>query len=525
MSIRFFKHTRLLHKWIGFISAAFVLVLSVSGVLLMHHEKLGLDKVLIDGKYLPKKYFMVSAPDQPVQSIVQSPADEKTVYVGTGRGLFRSRDAGGHWAELKDGLFNQNIRALAIPPGRPGTIYAGTAKGIFKSEDAGDHWTDWFEESSGLANPEINDLTVSSEFPGLLFAATPSGLFVSRDGGETWETSFAGNGDGSRDVRTARFSSAAPGVLYIGTGNGLYRSDDGGKSWEKKWSGVGEDVLQLVSLNTEPEFFYLGTGHGLYKSFTQGTAWTQDREIGGEPVRSIFVDPENSARIYAAAGGRLLYSKDGGDRWEGISIDPGKNVSSDAALPASLSITRILRSAPPSPALIAGTTAGLMISRDEGRHWNHIDLSSTSSAAADAPRRMDLLKLITEIHTGRYFGSYFYLAVDLATAGLVALVFSGVVIGAYRAQMARRKKALVEKELGVDMIIDIQETADDLSQESRQIHDMVEHINQHLAKCKSIYMRKEKKEIEEIGRHIHTLDKKMHHIIERIGEFEKISQN
>ncbi|MBI4384370.1 MAG: PepSY domain-containing protein [Nitrospinae bacterium] len=525
MSIRLFKHTRLLHKWLGFVSAAFVLVLSVSGVLLMHHEKLGLDKVLIDGKYLPNKYFLASAPDQPVQSIVHSPADEKVVYVGTQRGLFRSRDAGGHWTELKDGLLNQDIRALAVHPSRPDTIYAGTAQGIFKSEDAGDHWTDWFEESSGLAHPAINDLTVSPEQPDLLFAATAGGLFVSRDGGETWEVSFKGNDEESRDARTARFSSAIPGVLYIGTAGGVYRSDDGGKSWEKKWDAVAEDVFQLVSLNTEPEFFYLATGHGLYKSFNGGIAWTQDREFGGKPVHSIFVDPGNGARIYAAAGGRLRYSQDGGDHWTEISIDPGRNVSSDAALPASLPVARILRSTHPSPSLMAGTTAGLMISKDEGRHWNHVSLGPASPGTADAPRKMDLLKLATEIHTGRYFGSYFYLAVDLATAGLVALVFSGIVIGAYRAQMSRRKKALVEKELGVDMIIDIQETADDLSQESRQVHDMVEHINQHLEKCKSIYMRKERNEIEEIGRHVHALDKKMHHIMERIGEFEKISQN
>ncbi len=88
-----------------------------------------------------------------------------------------------------------------------------------------------------------------------------------------------------------------------------------------------------------------------------------------------------------------------------------------------------------------------------------------------------------------------------------------------------RKKNKLTEEMEVDLIINIQETAEDLNSESHEIHDMIEHIGNHLEKCKTIYMSQEKKEIEEIGRHITTLDKKMHHLIQRIGEFENFSQN
>ena len=77
----------------------------------------------------------------------------------------------------------------------------------------------------------------------------------------------------------------------------------------------------------------------------------------------------------------------------------------------------------------------------------------------------------------------------------------------------------------MDTILDIQETADGLSQESVEIHDMIEHINSHLAKCRSVYISKEKKEIDKIGRHITDLDKKVHHLMEKIEEFNKLSQN
>lgn len=529
MNIRLFKHARLLHKWIGFVCALFVLILSASGVLLMHHENLGLEKIMVSGEYLSKKYFQVEGANQVVQSIAVG-GDGKTIYAGTNRGLFRSRDAGSQWVELRDGLFNQNIRALATRPGAPNVVYAGTAKGIFKSEDGGDRWTDWFEESSGLTNSTINDLLIPPGQPDTLFAATQGGLFLSRDGGETWETSFKGDlYEESKDVRVARVSSADPEAIYIGTGKGVYRSGDTGKTWEKRWGDINPDIFQIVSLNTEPEFFYVGTREGLYKSFNQGITWTQDGQLNRKAVQSIFIDPHNSSQIYAAAGDRLLFSKDGGDRWDEILATPGKNVSSVADLPASLTFTQIIKLAAPSPLLLAGTQAGLIVSNDDGRHWTHQNLGGLAQNAAKEPRQMNLLKLVTEIHTGRLFGSYFYLLVDIASLGLILLIFSGIAIAIYRAQLARRKKAhletALEKELETDIIIDIRETADDLSHESLQIHGMVEHINQHLEKCKSIYMSKEKKEIEKIGKHIHTLDKKMHHLMNRIGEFEKISQN
>ena len=38
-------------------------------------------------------------------------------------------------------------------------------------------------------------------------------------------------------------------------------------------------------------------------------------------------------------------------------------------------------------------------------------------------------------------------------------------------------------------------------------------------------MDQEKKEIEEIGRHLNTLDKKMHRLMENLGELEKASED
>ena len=82
-----------------------------------------------------------------------------------------------------------------------------------------------------------------------------------------------------------------------------------------------------------------------------------------------------------------------------------------------------------------------------------------------------------------------------------------------------KKRKIQENES--DKVIQFQETADELASESKQIHDMIEHITEHIEKCSLIYMDQEKKEIGEVSRHLTTLDKKMHSMMERLKDLEK----
>jgi photosystem II stability/assembly factor-like uncharacterized protein len=519
LRFRFFKTSRDFHKWTGFVCAIFILILSVSGILLMHRDSLDLDQIEISAQYLPDKYFHLVRDKLKIQTVAVNPHNGKIIFVGTGNGLFRSQDGGETWQSLHDGLRDENIRALALSPSTPTMIYAGTSKGIFLSEDGGDHWTDWFEESSGLSNMDIQDLVIHPEKPELLFAATSGGLFVSVDEGDIWELVFEGSlAKGSRDVRFVRFSSNAR-SLYIGTADGIFKSGDGGKHWDKKWEGALPSPLSLVSLDTDPEFIYAGTLDGLYKSYNRGITWIHDT-TPDEAVRQLLVDPKNTTHIYMGTARHIFVSPDGGDTWTPLDFK-----EDDGATLVNLTLIPSARLS--SPTLIAGTSKGLFISKNGGRTWEETSLAATIQQKSGGHLKMDLVKLMTEIHTGRFFGDYVYLLVDIATIGLIALVFSGFGLAFYRKRIAKSKqiKKQITEEEAVDNLLDIQETADELSQESVEIHDMIEHINSHLAKCRSVYISKEKKEVDKIGRHITDLDKKMHHLIEKIEEFNKLSQN
>ncbi len=481
----------------------------------MHYESFGFNNVVVSGNFLPDKYFELAAHKRTIQTI--SARENGTLFVGTDYGLYRSSDEGKTWTHLEQGMFNQNIHALAIDPVDNDVMYAGTSGGIFKTEDGGNHWSDWFDASSGLTNGEVNDLVIHPRDTEKLFAATQGGLFHSEDAGDSWELLFAGEGIGKEiPVKLVRLSKVDPGEIYIASKNDMYRSDFEKNQWEPVWNDQFSEVLSMAAMKTDPEFFYIGTREGLFKSFNRGRNWVKDKNIATAP--SLIVNSTNIAHLTVTTGKQILASSDGGDSWKPIEFNPKQSSSSRPVI-----ITQIFQTASPSPVLLAGTVSGLFISRGGNQHWEESELSNSVKDASPPLKEMDLVKLITEIHTGRFFGNYFMLLVDLATVGLVLLVISGIWIGVNRNKIRRRKKNEADDE--EELLIHVQETADDLYNESTKIHDMIEHISNHLEKCKSIYMSKEKKEIEEIDRHITTLDKKMHHLMQRIGEFEKYSQN
>ncbi len=485
----------------------------------MHYDIFGLNHKEVSGAFLPDKYFKIEAGKREVRALAGTP-DGSSLFIGAHHGLFRSIDQGKSWSELKEGLFVQDIRSIAVSQMMPDIIYAGSSQGMFKSEDGGDHWGDWFDAASGLAHPVVSHISIHPQDPDIVYAVTNGGLYYTEDGGEYWELSFAGkNPDSPSSIYRTVFSSVDPATIYLLTAEGVYRKNDG-EDWENIWAERLPNPHFLISLSAEPEFFYAGTNEGLYKSFNGGRSWVRDRNQDMESVHFLDSAEKNISRLIASSTHQIVQTKNGGDKWEEISL---ADVEDELNGPIKIRDLLYLGEAGHSVLLLA-SDQGLVVSLDEGKNWSMPELETDSEKLSSEDRKMDLVKLITEIHTGRFFGSYFVLLVDVATLGLVGLVFSGLWI-IYQRSRGRKKKILSSQEEVEETMIEIQETAEDLSFESTEVHDMIEHIGQHLEKCRTIYLSKERKEIDEIGRHITTLDKKMHRLMERIEEFENISKN
>ena len=128
------------------------------------------------------------------------PGKDKLYYMGTaGGGVWRSADGGQTWRCISDGFFGGSIGSVAVAPSDPNVLYVGegeqtvrgnvsSGRGLWRSTDAGKTWT-----SIGLNDSEhIGRIRVHPRDPDLVYVAAmgnlwkPSaqrGVYRSRDGG------------------------------------------------------------------------------------------------------------------------------------------------------------------------------------------------------------------------------------------------------------------------------------------------------------------------------------------------------
>ena len=74
-------------------------------------------------------------PNDSIRGIV---ANERGLFVATGRGVFKSLNQGRRWTPLNNGLTELSIQVLIASA--DGSLYAGTSSGVFRSDDDGEHW-------------------------------------------------------------------------------------------------------------------------------------------------------------------------------------------------------------------------------------------------------------------------------------------------------------------------------------------------------------------------------------------------
>jgi len=222
-------------------------------------------------------------------SIVISPADPNTIFVGTaGGGVWKSADGGTSWATTTDNQASLAIGAMAIAPTTPYTVYALTGEGNFsgdsyygagllRSADGGASWT---LTGTSLSRLSANKLAVDPTSPAILYAALTNGgraqfpegkgattatggIYRSLDGGATWALSL--NPGSSAD------SPCASTNVMSGTDTQTYDSGEAGTD-----IAVGVDP---TTPTTTTVYAALGApggcpNNGIYKSVDHGQTWT-----------------------------------------------------------------------------------------------------------------------------------------------------------------------------------------------------------------------------------------------------------
>jgi len=278
------------------------------------------------------------------------------VFVGTGRGVFRSSDFGGNWTDVS--FIFSLVQALETTP--TGAILAGSEVDVFRSTDAGGTWT------NTNANTAPLDFAVNlngSNGVSLFTCDAQSGISKSTNDGVTWVSSNGNLDDIEVNSVTAVPNGSGGSNILLGVYSGIYLSHNDGGSWQN----VSPQFMPLdwvVTPNGAGGHTVFGGGFGgVVRSTDYGTTWTT---TGLAATPQAMATTANGANLFAGGDPFGVYrSTDNGATWT-----LSNNGLSDLRVSSLVS--------PDGTNLFAGTYGGVFLSTDHGASWSNVSTGLTT---------------------------------------------------------------------------------------------------------------------------------------------------
>jgi photosystem II stability/assembly factor-like uncharacterized protein len=323
-----------------------------------------------------------------------------TFYMGaTGGGVWKTEDYGQSWVNVSDGYFETaSIGAIDVADSDPDIVYVGTGsdgirsnvitgRGVYKSTDAGRSWSfvglrDAGQIGAVIIHPTDPDLVYVAAI-GQAFAPDPErGVYRTRDGGASWEQIlFVSDSTGAVDLE---FAPDDPREIYASMWRGerkpwtiisgareggVYKSTDAGDSWTKLTNGLPTDLVgksDLAVSAADPDRLYVlmeapDPERGLYRSDDRGASFRLVNTDPGLTDRPFYycnvdADPSNADVVYVNST-RFYKSEDGGATFRRRSTPHGDNHD--------------MWINPNDPDLyIQSNDGGANVTRDGGRTWS-----------------------------------------------------------------------------------------------------------------------------------------------------------
>ncbi len=279
-----------------------------------------------------------------VTTVTGIPSQPRTFLMGVASGgVFKTTDGGEHWNPISDGQIPLgSTGSLAVAASDPNVYYLGTGsdgvrsnvstgRGVYRSGDAGKTW-----KFAGLYNAgQIASVRVHPTNPDVVWVAaygdifkpnSERGVFKTVDGGRTWKkTLFVSDSTGAMDVEV---QPGNPDVVYawmsrierkpwtIISGShegGFYKSTDGGETWKKNSTGLptgllGKANLAVTAANPQRIYALIEAlpDPGLYRSDNAGQTWALINPQATLLTRPFYyttltADPTNADVVYGGA--------------------------------------------------------------------------------------------------------------------------------------------------------------------------------------------------------------------------------
>jgi photosystem II stability/assembly factor-like uncharacterized protein len=347
-----------------------------------------------------------------VTTVTGVPSEPKTFYMGVASGgVFKTTDGGVTWTPITDGQVPLgSTGSIAVADSDPNVVYLGTGsddvrsnvstgRGIYKSTDAGKTWT--FAGLYGIG--QVGGLRIHPTDPNTVWVAAqgdtfkPSaerGIYKTTDGGRTWrKTLFVADNVGAMDIE---LQPGTPTTVYAwfshlqrkpwtiesgGKEGGFFKSTDGGEHFTKITAGLPGDLIGKGNVGVsaaDPKRVYLFVeakpGSGLYRSDDAGQTFafvnSQPAQLAAQMIYRPFyydtlgVDPTNADVVYTGAEG-FWKSTDGGKTFATMRVPHGDNHD-------------IWINPTNGQIMIESNDGGAQVSTDGGRTWSTTNNQTTA---------------------------------------------------------------------------------------------------------------------------------------------------
>lgn len=314
---------------------------------------------------------------QSIGAVAVDQSNPSTVWVGTGEswvrnsvsvgtGVYKTTDGGENWQFV--GLpESERIGKIVIDPRNPDTVYVAALghlwsgneeRGLYKTTDGGKSWERvlYVDKDTGCA-----DVAIDPQEPSILYAAMwqfrrkgwsfssggpGSGLHKSTDGGKTWTKLVKGLPEGTMGRIAVAVAPTRPGTVYAvieSKQSALYRSDDAGTTWTalSSSSEITARPFYFATLIVDPKDHrkVYKPGFSLAVSRDGGKSFSGSGGSYHGDVHCLWVDPNDTSRLFMGTDGGMYRSQDYGNKWDMIRCLPVSqfyHVSHDLGQPYSV---------------------------------------------------------------------------------------------------------------------------------------------------------------------------------------------
>lgn len=200
------------------------------------------------------------------------------IYIGTGDVVWKTADAGAHWATQE---LDQSANLRDISYAGSGTVYVCDNAAVYKSTDAGVSWNKVYTAGGSVS---LNGLYFIDALTGYV-VGSGSTILKTTDGGSTWTTQSAGVTNAV--LLKVKFYDAMRGIA-VGYSGMILVTSDGGATWKHSNSGSVNNLSGIALLGTSKAIIVGDAGTILVNSdiFT-GIAASEVEK----PVVTVFPNP------------------------------------------------------------------------------------------------------------------------------------------------------------------------------------------------------------------------------------------